>query len=460
MSVSVEVQGMIALQKNLIKLAKATPESVVKHAALMVQRSAMQHATGRPGPHVITGRLHASINIEIENLTSARVGTNTVYACVVGAKQKVYEPVNKTAHEIGSYPSEIVLSKDGVPHRIEARHKFSREPIEAVSILTRQGRNPLVVTADHLILAWRNGNVIWESAQKLKDTDMVFGKRSHNAVTDNSNKESFLCFCGTIFWVEKNKCGERKYCSRACRHKYGPHDQNKGMHWTLTEEQRAARVEGNLGENNPNWRGGAYQQPYHFNFNGKLKAQVKERDGYQCQTCLTPFDLVVHHIDWDKMNSSIDNLITLCRSCHGKLASQDCELPEVNLDVFIPKPILRIESLTIKRKSRERVPRLYDFTVNQENSFMVSGLLVHNSFVEFGHRQEVGRFVPMFSAGQKNVRGAFKGTYNGEGLGLRLVNPTAPAYPFMTPAANDLRGQFPELSFQVKNDIENTSWQK
>ena len=80
MSVSVEVQGMIALQKNLIKLAKATPESVVKHAALMVQRSAMQHATGRPGPHVITGRLHASINIEIESLTSARVGTNVSYA--------------------------------------------------------------------------------------------------------------------------------------------------------------------------------------------------------------------------------------------------------------------------------------------------------------------------------------------------------------------------------------------
>ena len=54
----------------------------------------------------------------------------------------------------------------------------------------------------------------------------------------------------------------------------------------------------------------------------------------------------------------------------------------------------------------------------------------------------------------------FAGTYNGQGLGLRLVNPTAPAYPFMTPAAADLRGQFPELSVQVRNDIEHTSWQK
>ena len=162
MSVDVEIQGMKALQKNLRELAKATPRSVVRHAALMVQRSAMIHATGRPGPYVQTGRLHASINIEIESLTSARVGTNVVYA----------------------------------------------------------------------------------------------------------------------------------------------------------------------------------------------------------------------------------------------------------------------------------------------------------PFVEFGHTQEVGRFVPMFGPGKRNVSGAFKGTYNGKGVGARLVNPTAPAYPFMRPAAEELRQKFPELAFEVSRDIKEITWDK
>jgi len=93
-------------------------------------------------------------------------------------------------------------------------------------------------------------------------------------------------------------------------------------------------------------------------------------------------------------------------------------------------------------------------------SARVGTAVQYASMVEYGHSQQVGRFVPMFSAGQKNVRGPFAGTYNGQGLGLRLVNPTAPAYPFMTPAAADLRGQFPELSVEVRNDIEHTSWQK
>ena len=60
--------------------------------------------------------------------------------------------------------------------------------------------------------------------------------------------------------------------------------------------------------------------------------------------------------------------------------------------------------------------------------------------VEFGHRQEVGRFVPI-SGASRIRRGEFKGRYAMHGLGMRLVNPTAPAYPFFFPAVNSTSGE-------------------
>ncbi len=61
------------------------------------------------------------------------------------------------------------------------------------------------------------------------------------------------------------------------------------------------------------------------------------------------------------------------------------------------------------------------------------------SFVEFGHAQEVGRFVPVFGM-SKLVSGEFKGKYEiSQGLGKRLVNPFAPAYPFLQPALEKVK---------------------
>lgn len=50
----------------------------------------------------------------------------------------------------------------------------------------------------------------------------------------------------------------------------------------------------------------------------RLKAL--ERDGYQCQKCEERNDLLVHHIKpyAISQDNSLENLITLCRPCHGK----------------------------------------------------------------------------------------------------------------------------------------------
>ena len=75
------------------------------------------------------------------------------------------------------------------------------------------------------------------------------------------------------------------------------------------------------GELSPNWNNGSSFEPYSPKFNKELKQSILERDNYTCQcpNCLHLSEgLDVHHIDYDKQNNSLDNLTTLCDSCHSK----------------------------------------------------------------------------------------------------------------------------------------------
>lgn len=50
-----------------------------------------------------------------------------------------------------------------------------------------------------------------------------------------------------------------------------------------------------------------------------IKYQAKARDKNRCMDCgeKNRSKLVVHHLDGNKYNNNLDNLLTLCRKCHG-----------------------------------------------------------------------------------------------------------------------------------------------
>lgn len=185
--------------------------------------------------------------------------------------------------------------------------------------------------------------------------------------------------CGEAFKADKK---ERLYCSQECYHDNIEHDYAKGKHWTLSKETR----EKMSGENNHAYIDGRSKEPYGSNWTKVLKNKIKERDGYKCQNCRTMDDLVVHHIDNDKHNNDIDNLVTLCRSCHTlrHWRERDCELVDVDLSKFKPVKITKLEHVMAKEIFPKRNAKLYDLNVEKENSFVVNGILVHNSAVEFG----------------------------------------------------------------------------
>jgi len=65
------------------------------------------------------------------------------------------------------------------------------------------------------------------------------------------------------------------------------------------------------------WRGGIQYEPYDSGFTREHKLTIRERDNFQCQLCGKP-GKAIHHIDYDKRNSSESNLVTLCCICHSK----------------------------------------------------------------------------------------------------------------------------------------------
>lgn len=100
------------------------------------------------------------------------------------------------------------------------------------------------------------------------------------------------------------------------------------QHWKDTKAgkrayndcQREKQLQNTLKkENHPLWLGGISNGDYGFEFNSELKQVIKENYKFTCQLCLIETTLLdIHHIDYDKKNNDIDNLIPLCKKCHGK----------------------------------------------------------------------------------------------------------------------------------------------
>ena len=88
-----------------------------------------------------------------------------------------------------------------------------------------------------------------------------------------------------------------------------------------SEEHRRKNSEAKKGSKHPFWLGGISQNPYPVDWTNTLRISIRERDKYTCQICGEKQGDTchhVHHIDYNKDNCDVKNLITLCNSCHVK----------------------------------------------------------------------------------------------------------------------------------------------
>jgi hypothetical protein len=150
---------------------------------------------------------------------------------------------------------------------------------------------------------------------------LLIGEKNSN--WHGGSEERRCLICGKSFDVGRAEItkGNGLYCSKSCAAK--------------------SRV----GENSPHWRGGISYEPYCSKFNRALKEKIRNRDNRICFLCgkseiENRERLSIHHVDNNKMQGCNKKwyLISLCRSCHGKVHNDKIE--EVKL-------ILKIGELNI-----------------------------------------------------------------------------------------------------------------
>jgi ribosomal protein L31 len=121
----------------------------------------------------------------------------------------------------------------------------------------------------------------------------------------NYNQVKFSCeWCGDSYLRAANREGKTRFCSQECL-----------VEWRSREYS---------GENHPRWKdnGDYYRGPnWH-----KQRTKARKRDNHECQNCGDEdSELDVHHIipfsefDDYKQANQLQNLITLCDSCHSNV---------------------------------------------------------------------------------------------------------------------------------------------
>jgi len=121
-------------------------------------------------------------------------------------------------------------------------------------------------------------------------------------------------WCGDTKKVTPAKKSQR-FCSTECY-----------MYWLSEKRKNEAWV----GEDNPMWKDGASDDRRYGRNWAKQRKKAKKRDKHKCMLCDSKNDLVVHHkrplrtfdktkTSWWKEANKLNNLITLCRSCHSKI---------------------------------------------------------------------------------------------------------------------------------------------
>jgi len=119
--------------------------------------------------------------------------------------------------------------------------------------------------------------------------------------------------------AQKGRISNRKGIPHTEEHKLRIGLGNKGKHHSEETKKKFSLIHGGTGIPYENTEYGA-------EFDNQLKEQVRFRDKYTCQICgcsqlENGRQLDVHHKDYDKLNNTLNNLISLCHSCHSKTNS-------------------------------------------------------------------------------------------------------------------------------------------
>lgn len=157
---------------------------------------------------------------------------------------------------------------------------------------------------------------IWRQNNREKDLAQrrAYNKRRWQKVKPLTSEKK-CDFCGKVFMPDRHT-PKQPYCSAKCRMvSYRQVNREKVNRWRRESYQRHKNTKAETDAK--------YKDKLRFSGN---RVNTLERDKYTCQMCETKESLIVHHIDKtgqaDNPNNNLDNLLTLCKSCHRRIHNQ------------------------------------------------------------------------------------------------------------------------------------------
>jgi hypothetical protein len=375
-----------------------------------------------------------------------------------------------------------VLSQDGRFHTVTASNAFpaTKKPnLVDLKVHYRAGRNhELTLTSDHKVLVYRDGRNKWIPAGQLRISDQLYAriKTPHNKgqgithaclnckTVHRGQGESFCSMkCRDIYWSilgnnphvgQKRSEASRGAMSVAAMRRFTEspfshpnHLMAKTGYKTSIERQVEGWFKGLGVEYHHQFRIGKHWADFYvpawhtiFECDGSYWHKDQARDIARDEQLIkaAPPELRIVHIHFfDPRHSP---LLTQKPLRHVSYVAVNPNMNSyVNLETFKPTRLVSITPRTYERTPGHKSALLYDLTVEGMHSFFANGVLVSNSYVEFGTAPHIIR--PVNAKVLANPK-------TGQIFGTLVHHPGTKANPFMEriiasaqPDINTLFGQ-------------------
>jgi len=436
------IHGHREIIRRFSRLEDAVAKKALKKATLAGAKVIIKAAQAKVP--IRRGKLHDHIVAEAVKAepdhVEVRVGPDkeAFYGCILGGH--TYVTTDKGTRQIASIKvGEKVLTQTGEFRAVTAVHRYPTVKgmvLVDIEVEYRRGRvHKLTLTPDHKVLVFRDGRNKWVPAKELLTSDMAYCRRKKSWSEGTARREERICeWCGATYfkgsYTTKGAVQGERFCSPQCRIAW-----NASMHRgrKRSEDTRArirvaarkkliehpelhpSRIVAQRGHTTQterviaewlNQRGLPYERQVpvgeHFvDFFLPDHQVIIEADGaywHQDQAedikrdreiiARMPGVKIIHiHFYDERFSPDLDaqplpNVFYV--ACNPGPDSF------VDPETFVAKPILAV-------RHKEYVPpgrcpaKLYDLSVEGVHSFLASGILVSNSFLELGTSKMAAR---------------------------------------------------------------------
>lgn len=162
-------------------------------------------------------------------------------------------------------------------------------------------------------MPFQKGQKVWNKGLKGYTNNGSFKKNHSDLVSSEARKKAAIKISKNLMG-RKLSDNHRKNLSKSHKGYKMPESQKK----KISKANKGKPKYSIRGINHPNWNNGSSFEPYSVDWTETLRKSIRERDRYTCQICRKEPVINCHHIDYDKKNCNVNNLVVLCASCHTK----------------------------------------------------------------------------------------------------------------------------------------------